>query len=73
MSETAINVDFLKKLKVATILDANKVSPILFQLLGQRKMVAQQLLRSSGFDEKYKETIELYNYLNEQIKLVIGI
>jgi hypothetical protein len=72
MSE-AIDIDFLKRLEVATTLDANNVSPILFQLLGQRKMVAQQLLRSGGSDEKYRETIELYNYLNENIKQVIGL
>ena len=61
-------MDTLENLRRAAGFDANITYPILFQHLGYRKMIAEQLLKGGDLD-KMNELGELYEYVNKEIKL----
>lgn len=66
-----MKTELYENLKRAAGFDANRTYPSLFQHLGYRKLLAKQLLVESD-EEKYKSLIELYNRINDEIKLIIG-
>lgn len=67
---TTSRMDMYENLRRAAGFDANRTYPILFQHLGYRKMIAEQLLRG-GEINKMKELEELYERVNTEIKLII--
>lgn len=70
MGNTNIRIEFIEKLSIAASFEANNTYPYLFQLLGYRKLLAEQILRNNGKDEGLED---LYNNVNDKIKLVIGL
>lgn len=72
MSATSEKIDFYDNLNRAAGFDVNNIYPSLFQLLGYRKHIAEQLLRNRE-GENTKDLEELYNYTNDQIKLLLGL
>ena len=52
--------------------DANNTYPSLFSLLGYRKSIAERLLREHN-PEDYKILYEQYEYINSQIKTLLGL
>ena len=71
MSTTAAS-EFYENLRRASGFDANRTYPSLFQHLGYRKRIAEQLLREID-DDKTKLLTELYERVNCEIKLIIGL
>ena len=72
MSNTQARSELFENLHRAAGFDANRTYPALFQHLGYRKQIAEQLLHE--FDhEKNKQLEELYDRVNNEIKLIIGI
>jgi hypothetical protein len=69
---TASRQDELENLRRAVGFDANNTYPALFQHLGYRKLIAEQLLRG-GEINKMKELEELYKQVNIKIKLILGL
>ena len=65
-------MDMREKLQRAAGFDANRTYPSLFQHLGYRKLLAEQLLRG-GEHDKMEELEELYERVNAEIMLIIGI
>jgi hypothetical protein len=61
-----------ENLQRAAGFDANRTYPALFQHLGYRKLLAEQILRG-GEHDKMKELEELYERVNSEIKLIIGL
>lgn len=70
--ETTDFVEFKDNLLRAAGFDANKTYPHLFQHLGYRKLIAEQLLHESD-SLKIAELTEMYNRINNEIKLIIGV
>ena len=52
--------------------DANNIYPSLFSYLGYRKAIAERLLREHN-PEDYKALYEHYDYINNKIKLILGL
>ncbi|MFW6272436.1 MAG: hypothetical protein ACOC2U_01490 [bacterium] len=69
---TTSRMDMHENLQRAAGFDANRTYPALFQHLGYRKLLAEQILRG-GEIEKMKELEELYERVNTEIKLIIGL
>ena len=69
---TAIDFDKLNNIRIAASFDANRTYPSLFQQLGYRKRVAEQMLRSVDENEHH-ELNEVYEYVNNTIKAIIGV
>lgn len=72
MSETNSIIDMRQNLRRAAGFDADMTYPMLFQHLGYRKLLAEIILQG-GEIEKMKEFEELYERVNAQIKLIIGV
>lgn len=70
MGELAERMEFQNKLMVAAGFDSIRTYPSLFELLGYRKRLAEQILRSNTLEKEYQE---IYEYTNNQIKLLLGI
>jgi len=68
-----IDRTFIKNLQAAACFNANSITPSLFQLIGQRQIVAKDLLKLSNDSERYTSINELYTYLNNQIKEIMGL
>ena len=73
MSNTSINVEFLVKLELASSLDVDSILPPLYKLLDGRKEVASRLMRKDIGEDEYNETLNVYNYINYQIKLLLRV
>jgi len=71
--ETQSRIEYLVNLKCAAGFDANKTYPLLFQHLGYRKLIAEQLLMGAFSIEQKEQLEELYNHVNSDIKLILGI
>lgn len=69
---TTSRIEMLENLQRAAGFDANRTYPALFQHFGYRKLLAEQILRG-GDIEKMKELEELYERVNAEIKLIIGL
>jgi len=69
---TTSRMDKYNDLQRAVGFDANKICPILFQHLGYRKHVAEELLKG-GEHDKMEALEELYEQVNNEIKLILGI
>ena len=72
MDEVKSQTEQLLNLQRAAHLRADAISPSLFQFLGYRQMVAQQVLRETN-DVRRNELMELYEYANKNIKTVLGL
>ena len=68
----AIDLEKLNNIRIAASFDANRTYPYLFQQLGYRRHVAEQMLRSVDENEHH-ELSELYEYVNNSIKKTIGL
>lgn len=69
---TALRTDFIEKLQKAAGFEANRTYPLLFQHLGYRKAIAEQLLKRLNYEEQ-EELEEIFNRVNDEIKLIIGL
>lgn len=69
---TQMKIEKYENLKRAAGFDANRTYPALFQHLGYRKQIAEQLLREVD-EEKLKALDEVYDHVNFEIKLIIGL
>ena len=66
-------IDLYKELQIATSFDADKTYPSLFQHLGYRKHIAEQLLYGE-YNEEHKESLmESYKYINNIIIEILGL
>lgn len=66
------NVELYQNLQRACNFDANNTYPILFQHMGYRKRIAEQLLIEYDHD-KLKLLTDLYDKVNNEIKLIMGL
>lgn len=63
-----------ENLNIAANINYDRVNISIAQIIGQRQIVARTIMRDrfvSG--EEAKNARELYDYLNDQIKLILGI
>jgi hypothetical protein len=73
MEETiGSKIKFYADLQRAAAFDANRAYPALFQHLGYRKKIAEDLLHANT-DESNTILTELYNRVNSEIKLILGL
>lgn len=72
MEESQSIVDEFVKISRSASMDSLNIHSNLFQLLGYRQRVAQEILENKN-DENVKELISLFNYTNEQIKKLLAI
>ena len=72
MTATESKTELYENLRRAAGFDANSTYPALFQHLGYRKRITEDLLRE-GDPEKIKYLTELYYRINQEIKLIIGL
>ena len=72
MSAIAKRIEFQDKLMIAAGFDSGRSYPSLFELLGYRKRLAEQILRSNS-SEMEKKYQEVYEYTNDQIKALLGL
>lgn len=69
----ATNTESFSNLQIAAHMRAESITPSLFQLIGNRQVVAQQLLAATETNERHQTLVETYNHLNNQIKMLLGI
>lgn len=69
---TTSKLEMYEDLQRAAGFDANKIYPALFQHLGYRKCVAEQILLGGDFNRMVELEL-LYENINKEIKLIIGI
>jgi len=69
---TSSRIKFYEDLQRTAAFDANRTYPYLFQQLGYRKRIAEDLLHSN-IEEYTKILTELYNQVNSEIKLILGL
>ncbi|MDA3807703.1 MAG: hypothetical protein PF440_07305 [Thiomicrorhabdus sp.] len=69
---TESEVRDLETLRIAAGFDANRTYPSLFQWLGYRKLVAEQLLHERD-EQTLIELRTVYEAVNNTIKRIIGI
>ena len=72
MSAIAKRIEFQDRLMVAAGMDVTKIQPSLTDLLIHRKRIAERMLRAntSTLEKEYEN---LYIYINNQIKLLLGL
>lgn len=73
MSETATRMQFHNNLTTAASFDAEQAILSLTQLFGYRQRVAQEILKGMYNEEDQKALDEQFEYLNTNIKKVLGI
>jgi len=71
-SASAIRHDHVQRLEVAATFNTERSAPHIYQLIGYRQKIAQELLRS-GTEDYRKSLDQNYEYVQEQLKLVLGI
>ena len=62
----------IEKLRIAAFFDANRTYPALFQHLGYRKRLAEQILHEID-EQKINELNELFDRVESEIKMIIGL
>jgi hypothetical protein len=67
-----MKMNFYENLKHAIGFDANRSYPSLFQNLGYRRRIAEQLMNEIN-DERVKELTILYERINSEIKTILGL
>lgn len=72
MMESQSRFELQKELTCAAGFDANRTYHALYQHLGYRKAIAQQILQEIN-EDKLKDLFEMYQRINHEIKLIIGI
>ena len=72
MEKAQTKTELFENLHRAAGFDANRTYPALFQHLGYRKQIAEQLLHEID-REKIEQLEELYDRVNNEIKSIIGI
>jgi predicted nucleic acid-binding OB-fold protein len=65
-------LQYYKNIKVAVSLDINNSIPQLFQLLGYRKRVAEEMLKNHN-EEEFKALKDIFERVNNDIKLLLGL
>ena len=71
---TALNINLYTNDKVCLGMNIEqwKETPI-YHLLGQRKKVVELIMKTGSDSEEEKQLREIQEYLNNQIKLVLGV
>lgn len=54
-------------------LEVDRIAPSLYEMLGYRKRVAQQLNKVVLDSTEGKELLQVYNYVNGNIKLLLAL
>lgn len=70
-SKANIDVDGLEKLRISANINCGYIAPSLFQLIGNRQHVAKLLL--SGCLKNEESVIQEYEYLDRNIKMILGV
>lgn len=72
MENNGIDHTKIERLRIAANFDANNTYPMLFQLLGYRKLLAEQLLQNKDIN-LLKELEYSFDHVNNQIKKLLGL
>ena len=72
MVTTTSNMDMYENLHRAAGFDANRSYPLLFQHLGYRKLLAEEILRG-GELHRVEALEKAYEYINNEIKDILGL
>lgn len=70
-SKANIDVDRLERLRIASHINCGYIAPSLFQMIGKRQYVANLLLSGSLRNEE--QIIQEYDYLDQNIKMLLGL
>ena len=62
-----------RKLDIAAGFEAERTAPLLFQILGHRKLAAQQLYKVVHDSPTGQELQRIIEYDNEKIKEILGL
>ena len=76
MNEQAIDrdrMDEANRLRVAAGFDSERAAPSLFQFIGQRKLAAQQLIKTPPDSDTAIELEKMVIYCNENIKQILAL
>lgn len=70
--ESAARHDFFNKVQIAAGFDSNRVHPSLYQHMGYRKAIAEQILNDPN-PEQQEQLEELFVRVTNEIKYILGI
>lgn len=77
MSTTNTTLDNYRRMVSASHFNRNlfddSIKPNLFNLLSHRANAAKELLNPENSEERYKELIEYYNYIDSQIIILLTL
>lgn len=72
LNEGAVDSEFMSKLDIACRIQIDRIIPNLSQLIGYRQRVAEIIVQNVS-EIQTKEAIELFNYMNQKIKELLGL
>ena len=67
-----INPNYLRNIQIASEFDKRQIS-YLYELIEKRRQISQKILRNCENDEQFRDMIKSYNFLNDQIRLYLGV
>jgi hypothetical protein len=73
--DTATHIELINKIEIASSMNGEnflETIPNLYFLIKQRQQVSE-LLRSTNYAEEQNELLSQFNYLNENIKKLLGL